>query len=115
MVRELLGTVTIEEAQMGVLVTLNEPTSAMLKEARQSGIVKTVHGTFPKIQILWIKEWFDGKRPELPRAYEPQKLRAFAKPAREQGQLGFTFAIPGTKPSRKDEKVFTDPRVALAD
>ena len=115
MVRELLGTITIEEAEMGVLVTLNEPTSQMFKEARQSGIVKTAHGTFPKVQLLWIKEWFDGKRPELPRAFEPQKLRAFAKPAREEGQLDFTFSIPGGKPARKDEKVFTDPRVALAD
>ena len=119
MIRDLHGTMSRETAEMGILVTATEPTSAMFKEGRESGIVKTAQGTFPKIQILWIKDWFEGKRPELPRPFEPQKLRLAARPAKPKDarQMGFTFSLSGGKGKRKgkDDTVYTDPRVALSD
>jgi adenine specific DNA methylase Mod len=117
MVRDLHGTMAREGAEMGVVVTLNEPTAAMQKEARQGGIVKTAPGTYQRIQLLWIKEWFEGKRPDLPRPFEPAKLRLTPPPkkAPDDKQLGFTFTIPGgRRQKRKDEVVYTDPRVMFS-
>lgn len=116
MVRDLHGTMSREAAEMGVIVTAYEPTSAMIQEARRAGIVRTAPGTYPKIQVLWIKDWFDGRRPELPRAFEPEKLRLAGRPKdRDVRQLGFTFEIKGGKGGKKrDEVIHTDPRTAFA-
>lgn len=63
----LKGDIDREDAPMGVLITLNEPTMQMKKEASLSGEYKYSDGvSFPKIQILSIKDWFEGKRPILP-------------------------------------------------
>lgn len=116
MVRDLHGTMSRESAEMGVLICATEPTSAMLQEARQSGICRTAAGTFPKIQVLWIKDWFSGRRPALPRPFEPEKLRSAALPkSKDTRQLGFTFTIPGGQKKRKSTDVeYTDPRAVFA-
>jgi hypothetical protein len=52
---------------MGVLITLNEPTPEMKRETALAGEYRYSSSTlFPKIQILSIKDWFDGRNIKLP-------------------------------------------------
>ncbi len=51
---------------MGVLLTLHEPTKPMLEEAATEGDFICDFGTYPKIQILTIKDLFDKRRPQFP-------------------------------------------------
>lgn len=54
---------TQSSAQIGVFITLQEPTKPMKTEAVSSGYYKSPLGhTYPKIQILTIKELLEGKR-----------------------------------------------------
>ena len=67
MVRDLVGTVSREDAAFGILITIHNPTDGMKKEAAKAGIVETPLGHhFPKIQIYTISDYFNGKKPELP-------------------------------------------------
>ncbi len=51
---------------MGVLLTLHERTKPRLKEAATEGDFIRDFGTYPKIQILTIKDLVDERRPQLP-------------------------------------------------
>lgn len=67
MVRDLAGTVEREGAQMGILVTLNEPTRGMIADAANYGFVpKTPHGRLPRVQIVSAEDIVDGRLPKLP-------------------------------------------------
>jgi site-specific DNA-methyltransferase (adenine-specific) len=62
-IRDLIAVVKREKAAIGILLTLNEPTKPMLKEAATEGDFKCDFGTYPKIQILTINDLFEHKRP----------------------------------------------------
>lgn len=67
MIADLKNTVDREQAQIGLFVTLAEPTRPMIKEAVSAGYYDSVFGAFPKIQILTIEELLSGeKRPLYP-------------------------------------------------
>ena len=54
-VKNLIATVEREKAQIGLFVTLAEPTKPMIREAASAGFYESPHsGKFPKIQILTI-------------------------------------------------------------
>ena len=79
MVRDLVGTVQREKAEMGVLITLGEPTRGMVEEAGKSGVYEnTFTGqSFPKIQLISTADLLGGKRPKMPTAILPYiKARA---------------------------------------
>jgi site-specific DNA-methyltransferase (adenine-specific) len=67
MIRDLIATIERERAKVGVLLSLEDPTTTMRKEAAAAGFYKTeMLGDFPRIQILTIDDLFDGKKPHLP-------------------------------------------------
>ncbi len=67
MIDALKGVVEKEEAQVGVFITLKEPTKPMKVEAVSSRYYKSSLGhNYPKIQILTIKELLEGKRIDYP-------------------------------------------------
>ncbi len=66
MIRELAQVVNRENAKMGVLISLAEPTGPMKKEAIAEGFYKTEYGEFPKVQILTVAQLFAGQRPDMP-------------------------------------------------
>jgi len=67
MVRDLKGTVTRENAELGIFICIKEPTPEMKREASTGGIFETPVGTkHPKIQIYTIRDYFDGRLPDLP-------------------------------------------------
>lgn len=67
MVRELKGAVELHKAEFGIFVCIKTPTTEMKKAASDGDMVDTPLGSsYPKIQIFTIKDYFDGKQPNLP-------------------------------------------------
>lgn len=68
---ELLGTVTRENAAIGVLVTLEAPTREMRIEAASAGFYRSPGWgqDFPRIQILTIEELLAGAQVKMPPAF----------------------------------------------
>jgi hypothetical protein len=72
-VRDLRGVLEREQAEIAVLIALEEPTKPMQGEAASAGFYKTPYGNHPRLQILTIKELLEGGRridypPEFARA-----------------------------------------------
>jgi hypothetical protein len=66
-VRDLVGVLTREKAEIGVFLCFEPPTKPMLKEAAEAGLYKSTDGTtYPRLQILTIQQILDGKQPEYP-------------------------------------------------
>lgn len=67
-VRDLKGVLVREKAAIGVLISMQEPTSAMKTEAATAGFYESVswNRKYPKIQLLTIQELLDGKKIEMP-------------------------------------------------
>lgn len=68
MLKDLIATVEREKAQIGLFVTLKEPTKPMITEAVSAGFYESPHsGRFPKIQIVTIADLLSGdKQPRYP-------------------------------------------------
>ncbi len=67
-VRDLKGVVERENADMGILLALENPSKQSLTEAASSGRYQMpeVERTYPKIQIFTVEDYFKGIRPDLP-------------------------------------------------
>jgi DNA modification methylase len=66
-VRDLRGVIERENAAMGVLITLEEPTSEMLKECKMAGVYENpFYGTFNVLECVTIQDVLDGKILKLP-------------------------------------------------
>jgi len=67
-VRDLLGTVETQRAEMGLLITMTEPTRGMRDAADHAGNYRwpVNDQTFPRVQINTIAELLDGKLPKMP-------------------------------------------------
>jgi DNA methylase/NACHT-associated inactive Restriction Endonuclease 1 len=65
-VRDLIGTVTSQRAELGVFVCMNPPTKGMIEAADHSGSWDhPANGQrFPVVQILTVEELLNGKRPQ---------------------------------------------------
>jgi site-specific DNA-methyltransferase (adenine-specific) len=64
-----------EKAPLGVFVTAEMPTSAMIKDAAAVGRFEDEWGrTYPKLQILTLAELFQGKKPDIP-FVDPSSLK----------------------------------------
>ncbi len=91
MIRDLQGTMTRENAVIGVLVTNEEPTGPMKKEAADAGRWNSkLHPdrSYPCIQILTAAEVLAGKVPDIPRwSLDSFKKAAKAKVTIKQDEL----------------------------
>jgi site-specific DNA-methyltransferase (adenine-specific) len=67
-VRELRGVVSRDEASIGVLLTLQEPTAAMKAEAAKAGLYESASGRHARIQILTAEAILSGRRIDHPGA-----------------------------------------------
>lgn len=66
-VATLKADVERERADFGIFVTLEEPTKPMLEEAVVAGEFRVLNKTsYPKIQVITIRELLEGKKPNLP-------------------------------------------------
>lgn len=68
MLRDLVGTVAAERADMGLLLTMAPPTEGMRKAAREHGTIpSSLHPNgCPRFQIITVEDIFAGKHPLLP-------------------------------------------------
>lgn len=91
MVRDLVGTVESQKAEMGLLITMSKPTSGMVEAADHSGsYVWPINGQpFPKVQIITVGELLEFVRPKMPPAMTPY-ISAVRRPkaAADQLELG---------------------------
>jgi hypothetical protein len=66
-VRDLVGVINRENAQIGVLISLNHPTQEMRTEAAAAGFYESGWNTrHPRIQLITIEEILTGKTLDLP-------------------------------------------------
>lgn len=66
-VRDLAGTVDAKKAQIGVLITLREPTPDMRKAARDAQVYFSALGRdYPKIQIVTVADILANRMPAIP-------------------------------------------------
>jgi len=67
-IRDLGHVIDREGAEIGIFITLEEPTSPMKKEALQKGFYKSelYKKDYLKIQILTTKDLLNGKKPDTP-------------------------------------------------
>lgn len=109
MVRELSGVVQRENASMGILVTLGEPTRAMLSDAAGAGFVeRSAHGRLPRIQIATVGNLLDGKFPKMPPLPPALEDAPTPRRGRDRDQLELLLPMPGA--ARASEEIVVDPR-----
>ena len=65
-VRDLRGVIEREEAAIGVLISMQEPTKPMRTEAASAGFYESPWGKHPRIQLLTIEELLNGARIDCP-------------------------------------------------
>ena len=64
--RDLRGVIDREDAEIGVLISMAEPTRDMRKEAASAGFYKSAWGKHPRLQLLTIEELLSGKGIDYP-------------------------------------------------
>ena len=76
-VRALSHVLEREKADLGVLLTMEDPTQKMRTDAASVGFYKSPWGTsHPRLQILTVAELLDGKKVDMPPSLD---LRTFKK------------------------------------
>ena len=93
MVRDLIGTVDSQKAEMGVLITMVPPTPGMVEAANHSGsYVWLVNGqSFPRVQVITVPELLNFKRPKMPPPLTPY-ISAVRRPKIAPDQLSMLDA-----------------------
>ena len=91
-VRELRGVVEREDAALGALLSLKQPTPAMRAEAASAGSYASPWGRHARIQILTVAELLDGVQLDAPPTR--QVVSSFPKAPR--------VAVPSPEPQRLD-------------
>ena len=67
MIRDLGHVIDREKADIGVFISIDEPTRPMQEEAAMKGFYHSPLGRdYPRIQILTIAQILEGKRPDIP-------------------------------------------------
>jgi len=65
-IRDLAGTREREKLEIGVFITLEEPSRDMVTEAVTAGFYNTHWGQHPRIQILTIADLLEDARIDMP-------------------------------------------------
>jgi hypothetical protein len=86
-VRDLRGVLEREEADIGVLLTLNEPTKPMKDEALDAGMYTSAWGEHHKLQILTVGELLAGKKIDMPPIHRLGNI-TFKKAPRQKSTPG---------------------------
>ncbi|MEL7645778.1 MAG: DNA methyltransferase [Anaerolineaceae bacterium] len=84
-IRDLIGVLEREKAEIGVFISLEEASKPMRAEAAQAGFYhsETWNRDYPRVQILTIAELLDGKQIDMPPIQ--QVNQTFKRARREKG------------------------------
>jgi site-specific DNA-methyltransferase (adenine-specific) len=93
-IRDLKGTLEREGAQIGIFLTLEEPTREMVSEAASAGFYHSDlwQKDYPRIQLVSVEQLLVGAEVKIPPT--PKGSEAFKKAAKsektgpKQGELG---------------------------
>lgn len=72
-VRDLRGVMEQEEAEIGVFITLQEPTQNMIEVATSAGFYESPWGKHPRVQIITVEELLNGEEIDYPPARQVNK------------------------------------------
>jgi DNA modification methylase len=87
-VRDLVGVVQREKAEIGVLISFEEPTRPMRQEAASAGFYYSPWGKHPRLQLLTVGELLNGKGIDYPRTAGVNiTLKAAPQLVREDAEL----------------------------
>lgn len=86
-VRDLIGVLTREDAEIGVFISLEEPTREMRKEAATAGFYESpwTRKKHPRMQLLTVEEVLGGKGIDFPPSQHVNVTFKRAPEARERG------------------------------
>ena len=84
-VAQLRGDVDRENAAIGVLITMQNPTGPMCKDAASSGFYESPWGRHPRIQLLTVEQLLAGAEIDCPKT---EGVDATFKKARRQNKKG---------------------------
>lgn len=91
-VRDLVGVVNRDNAAIGVLISMQDPTRPMREEAASAGFYNSPLGTkHPRVQLLTVAELLDGRGVDMPRAGLDVTFRQAPRARDEQGRQGELF------------------------
>lgn len=65
-VRDLVGVIQREQAELGVLISFHEPTQPMRTEAASAGFYQSPWGNHPKIQLVTVGQLLAGHKLDMP-------------------------------------------------
>jgi DNA modification methylase len=106
-VRDLRGVLDREKAEIGVLITMQEPTQPMRAEAAGAGFYKSPWGQqYPRLQLLTVAELLDGKRIDYPPPTQTNvtfKKAPRAKPE-EAEQMGLVAEEKAQYPAKRGRR-----------
>lgn len=108
-VRDLRGVLDREKAEIGVLVSMEEPTSAMKKEAASAGFYLSPYTQrrHARIQLLTVAELLDGRIDMPPRDVVNRTFKQ-APRARRVAESGPTLFGGGASKHGRDDDDGTD-------
>ncbi|MDP3149266.1 MAG: DNA methyltransferase [Ignavibacteria bacterium] len=84
----LIGVLSKHKCELGVFLSIEEPTRPMLDTIAQQGFVEFPGFQYPKIQILTLKDFFGNKFPKLPKDNITFKAAQFKGKKSKQIELG---------------------------
>ena len=92
-VRDLHGVIDRDRAEIGVLLTFQEPTQPMRAEAASAGFYDSPWGKrYPRLQIITVAELLTGKGVDMPPMHQVNVT--FKKAAKAEGKKGEQKPLP---------------------
>ena len=94
--RELRGVVEREKAALRVLITMQEPTRPMRAEEAAAGLYSSPswHKSYPRIQLLTVRELLTGKVIDYP----PSNV-TFKQAPKAPGETAVSLPLPWDTPN----------------
>jgi DNA modification methylase len=93
--RDLLGVLDREKAQIGVLLCMDEPTTSMRKECASAGFYTSPWGKHARLQMLTVEDLLTGKTIDRPPA---QTSVTFKRAPKAQTEVRETSPMPFGEP-----------------
>ncbi len=98
-IRDLVGVISREKAEIGAFLSLEPPTSPMRKEAASAGFYESPWGKHPRIQLLTIEDLLGGKSIDYPQDTDvtfKKAQRVRSDPSEKQQTLPMEGETPGS-------------------
>ena len=92
-VRDLRGVLDREKAEMGVLISLEEPTGPMRKEAASAGFYTSPWGKHARIQLVTVEDLLTGKTIDRPPAQASVTFKRAPKAPTKGAQPGRSTSL----------------------